>query len=260
MAFLFFPINRFLFFTLALLLLSVFYFALFYDRIINFVYFFYKNFYGGVEAFLSGNEKMSELNTAQEIQQAIGHPREHALKKIYTYLNPRMFTFIERSPLMMLSSIDEAGWPTISPRGDAAGFVKSEGNQTLLIPEYKGNKLAFSLNNILTNNKLALLFTIPGVNEVLRVQGSGRILKEAQLCEKLASASQPALLVIEVMVDKAYFHCGKAMLRSHAWQSDQWPAPMTISLGTEVAENIGADEAFAKEHDKGVNERYVTDI
>ena len=203
---------------------------------------------------------MKELNTARQIQQAIGQPREHALKKIYSYLNPRMLEFIQRSPLMMMSSIDEAGWPTISPRGDAAGFVKSEGHQTLLIPEYKGNKLAFSLHNLLSNNKLALLFTIPGVNEVLRVQGSARILKDTQLCERLASATQPALMVVEVLVHKAYFHCGKAMLRSHAWQSEHWPEPMAISLGTEVAENIKAHDEFVSDYDKGVNERYVTDL
>lgn len=203
---------------------------------------------------------MRELKTASEIQQALGQPREHALKKIYSYLNPRMLEFISRSPLMMMCSVDEEGWPTISPRGDAAGFVKSKDNQTLLIPEYKGNKLAFSLHNLLGNNKLALLFTIPGVNEVLRVQGSARILKELQLCERLASASQPALLVIEVLVDKAYFHCGKAMLRSHAWQSGHWPEAMTISLGAEVAQNIEADDEFVKEYDEGVHGRYLTDI
>ena len=203
---------------------------------------------------------MSLVTEAKEIRQAIGEPREHALKKIYPSLNPRMLEFIARSPLMMLCTLDEEGWPTISPRGDAAGFVKSEGSQTLLIPEYKGNKLAFSLHNLLSNNKLSLLFTLPGVNEVLRVQGSGRILKDASLCERLASDTQPALLVIEVLVDKAYFHCGKAMLRSHAWQPEYWPEPMKVSLGGEVAENIEASEEFVKEYDKGVQGRYLTDI
>ncbi len=203
---------------------------------------------------------MSVLNEAKEIRQAIGEPREHALKKIYSSLNTRMLEFINRSPLMMLSTVDDEGWPMISPRGDAAGFVKSEGSQTLLIPEYKGNKLAFSLHNLLLNNKMSLLFTVPGVNEVLRVQGCGRILKDSKQCERLASATQPALLVIEVSVDKAYFHCGKAMLRSHAWQPDHWPVPMNVSLGGEVAENIEASDDFAKEYDKGVQGRYISDI
>ena len=203
---------------------------------------------------------MTELNTASAIRETLGEPKVNALKKMYSHLNPRMLEFISRAPLMMLCSIDEDGWPTISPRGDAPGFVKSQGIHTLLIPDYKGNKLAFSLHNLLNNNKLALLFTLPGVNEVLRVQGTAKILKKTALCEQLASSTQPALLVIEVSVDKAYFHCGKALLRSHAWQKEYWPEPMKVSLGSEVAENINEGEAFINAYDKGVKERYVTDI
>lgn len=203
---------------------------------------------------------MAELTTADSIRQTLGKPREQALKKIYSHLNPRMLEFISRSPLVMLSSIDEDGWPTVSPRGDAPGFVKNQGKQTLLIPEYKGNKLAFTLHNLLNNPKLALLFVMPGVHEVLRVQGTGRLIKDAKTCQQLASSTQPALLVTEVLVDKAYFHCGKALMRSHAWHQSEWPEPMKVSLGTEVAENIGESEEFVRDYDEGVEGRYLTDI
>jgi len=203
---------------------------------------------------------MAELNSLEAIRAVLGEPRSTALKKIYTELNSRMKEFISRSPLVMMSTVDEEGWPTISPRGDAPGFVHSPDPATLLIPEYKGNKLAFSLQNLLVNNKVALLFTLPGVSEVLRVHGTCRILKDSELCQQLASNSQAALMVIEVSVVNAYFHCGKAMLRSQAWNSDAWPEPMKVSLGLEVAENSKQPKEFAADYDKGVNERYVTDL
>ncbi|MEH6345368.1 MAG: MSMEG_1061 family FMN-dependent PPOX-type flavoprotein [Bermanella sp.] len=203
---------------------------------------------------------MEELNSLDAIRAVLGEPRSTALKKIYSELNPRMTEFISRSPLIMMSTVDEDGWPTISPRGDVPGFVQSQDSGTLLIPEYKGNKLAFSLQNLLVNNKVALLFTLPGVSEVLRVHGTCRILKDPELCRQLASSSQNALMVIEVRVINAYFHCGKAMLRSQAWNSKAWPEPMKVSLGLEVAENTKQDNEFAADYDKGVNERYVTDL
>ncbi|KFE29481.1 PNPOx family protein [Vibrio mimicus] len=67
---------------------------------------------------------MKELCSLEEVRQVIGDPNPLASKKIYTTLNSRMQEFIKTSPLLMLSTVDEFGFPTISPKGDIAGFVK----------------------------------------------------------------------------------------------------------------------------------------
>ena len=203
---------------------------------------------------------MHNIDDEEMMRLTIGEINPIAGKKIYKYLNVRMQDFIKKSPLLMLSSVDDEGFPTISPKGDKPGFVDVVDENKFLIPELRGNKLAFSLTNILKNNKVSLIFIVPGSNETLRVHGECRLLGGELLCKKMASKSHDALLVMEVTVVNAYFHCGKALLRSRTWQPDSWPEPIKVSFGKEIAENTGADDSFIKHVDTAVDERYLTDL
>ncbi|XPF95282.1 MSMEG_1061 family FMN-dependent PPOX-type flavoprotein [Colwellia sp. RE-S-Sl-9] len=203
---------------------------------------------------------MKVLSTFEEVREVVGEPNPVASKKIYSFLNDRMTNFVSLSPIMMLSTVDSDGFPTISPKGDEAGFVKVLDNNTLLIPELRGNKLAFSLSNIVQQNKVALIFLVPGTVESLRVHGTCRLLKGNEICKSLASKSHQALLVMEVKVTNAYFHCGKAFLRSKIWQPDSWSEKLKISFGQEIAANLGENSEFIETLDAGVKERYVTDL
>jgi PPOX class probable FMN-dependent enzyme len=203
---------------------------------------------------------MIEITNEAQLRDIIGTPNPMASKKIYPFLNPRMLDFIEKSPLLMLSTVDEFGFPTISPKGDKAGFVKVNKQGKLLIPELRGNKLAFSLNNILQHPQVALFLLVPGSMETLRIHGECKLVTGELICKKLASDSHSALLVLEITVKNAYFHCAKALLRSQLWQSNTWPDPIKISFGREIAENSGADDQFIKQVDEAVAGRYITDL
>jgi uncharacterized protein len=203
---------------------------------------------------------MINITTEEQLREVIGTPNPIANKKIYPFLNPRMLDFIEKSPLLMLSTVDQFGFPTISPKGDKAGFIKINKQGKLLIPELRGNKLAFSLNNILQRPQVALFLLVPGSLETLRIHGECKLVKGELICKKLASESHNALLVLEVTVKTAYFHCAKALLRSQLWESNTWPDPIKISFGKEIAENSGADQQFIKQVDEAVAGRYITDL
>ncbi len=203
---------------------------------------------------------MDEFKSFADVRQKIGEPNPVASKKIYSFLNERMAHFISSSPLMMLSTVDSEGFPTISPKGDEAGFVQVVDQNTLLIPELRGNKLAFSLANIIDQNKVALIFMVPGTVESLRVHGTCRLLKDDQICRSLGSKSHNALLVMEVKVTNAYFHCGKAFLRSKTWQPDSWSEKIKISFGQEIANNTGESSEYISDFDAGVKARYITDL
>jgi len=203
---------------------------------------------------------MFEIKTEAQLRNIIGDLNPMTEKKIYSFLNERMTGFIEQSPLLMLSTVGVDGVPTISPKGDKRGFVHIDNQGRLLIPEYRGNKLAFSLTNILHNPQVALYFLVPGSLETLRVHGTCRLLSSELMCKKLASDSHNALLVIEITVTDAFFHCAKSLLRSQLWESATWPDPIKISFGKEIAENSGADEQFIKQVDKRVAGRYITEL
>ena len=203
---------------------------------------------------------MQEITSEAQLRAIIGATNPMTEKKIYSFLNERMTDFIAKSPLMMISTVDQDGVPTISPKGDKPGFVHINNQGRILIPELRGNKMAVSLTNILKHPEVALFFLVPGSLETLRVHGECRLLTSEMLCKKLASYSHNALLVVEVTVNKAYFHCGKSLLRSQLWESATWPDPIRISFGKEIAENSGADEQFIKQVDKRVACRYITEL
>ena len=203
---------------------------------------------------------MARIESTAALRKLLGSPSELVPYKIHRELNARAMEFIGKSPMLMLSTADAGGHATVSPKGDPAGFVRVENNRTLLIPERKGNKLIFTLQNILANPKVGLIFLVPGTCETLRVQGLAELLDDPEVCEKLSMRGNKALLAIRVSVTECYFHCAKAFLRSDLWNPDTWPEKMAISFGEEIAARGGMAPEAAPEFDRGVRERYKTDL
>ena len=203
---------------------------------------------------------MARIESAEALRALLGSPSDLVRRKIHPQLNARAVDFIGKSPMLMLSTADAQGNATVSPKGDPAGFVHVEDEHTLLIPERKGNKLIFSLTNILANPAIGLVFMVPGTCETLRVQGHAELLDDAGLCEKVYARGAKALLVIRVRITECYFHCAKAFLRSDLWNPDTWPEKITISFGAEIAESGGIDRTIIDEFDRGVAGRYKTDL
>lgn len=203
---------------------------------------------------------MDAITDFAAIREVLGEPSAVARKKIQTRLNARMIDFIASAPLLMLATTDADGFPTVSPKGDHPGFVHVRDPNTLLIPERKGNKLAFSFQNLMAHPCAGLLFLVPGTPETLRVHGTCRVLSNPGLCRELASTTHGALLVIELSVRTCYFHCAKAFLRSQTWQPLAWPARQKVSFGREVAGEGQEAEVLARQIDENVNARYESDL
>jgi PPOX class probable FMN-dependent enzyme len=203
---------------------------------------------------------MALIQDVSQLRGVLGEPSAPVRRKIHRRLNDRAQEFIRRSPMMLLATASAAGRPTVSPKGDAAGFVRIADPATLLIPERPGNKLAFSLQNVLENPSVGLIFLVPGTRETLRIGGTAELLDDAALCDSFAARGKRALLVVRVRVDECYFHCAKALLRSQLWEPATWPEPLTISFGAEIAEEGGLTAAEAAELDEGVRRRYTTDL
>jgi PPOX class probable FMN-dependent enzyme len=108
----------------------------------------------------------------------------------------------------------------VSPRGDPAGFVRVLDERTLLIPDRPGNKLGDTLTNLLSDDRIALLFLIPGINDTFRVNGRGVIVDDEELLAASEVEGKPPKLGIVVTIDEAYTQCPKALLRSELWNPD----------------------------------------
>jgi len=200
---------------------------------------------------------MKNIQDLDALRAIVGEPSELTEKKMYSHINAQASDFIAQSPFLVLSTVDANSMPTASPKGDYPGFVHQADAHTLYMPERKGNRLLVSYQNIFTNPKVGLIFLKPRCNETLRISGHAELVTDAPLCAQLQSQGKPALLLLKVIVTQAYFHCGKAFIRSNLWNPEAWPNEETrISFGKEIGNNIGKDKTFVEDLDAQVLERY----
>ncbi len=107
----------------------------------------------------------------REVRARIGEPDEMIKRKKLDHLDSHARRFIAHSPFLAMATSDASGLPDSSPRGDYPGFVKVLDEHLLAIPDRPGNQLADSFRNLAENDGIGLMFVIPGMREVLRVNG-----------------------------------------------------------------------------------------
>lgn len=145
-------------------------------------------------------------------------PGTRAVRKVIARLDAHCARFIALSPFCVISSVSPDGWPDLSPRGGAPGFVRVLDERTLVLPDRPGNNRLDSLSNVAATASVALLFLVPGVDETLRVHGSAAILPAGAFVD--AHARRPSLTVLRIHVERAFFHCAKALMRARLWSDD----------------------------------------
>ncbi len=196
------------------------------------------------------------ITTAERLREVVGAEIPGLAEKNQDCLNEFAIDFLSRCPFLVLSTSDANGRADASPKGDAPGFVEVEDERTLIIPDRRGNKLAYGHLNIIENPHVGVLFMIPGTPETLRVNGRAELTSNPTLLEQLAARGKPAVLAIRVHIDECFFHCAKAFIRSDLWKPDAWPDRQKISFGRMYAKQRGADEATAQEIDAFVEADY----
>ena len=164
-------------------------------------------------------------------------PKGRSVEKQLSALDKHCRNFIAHSPFLVMATDGDA-----SPKGDAPGFVQVIDDNTIVIPDRRGNNRLDSMQNLLRNPKVGLLFFVPGVNETLRINGIAKITTDAALLEPLAVQGKVPVTGILIRVEEAFLHCAKALIRSRLWAEDTKVAPGTLpSGGRMLADQIGAD-------------------
>jgi PPOX class probable FMN-dependent enzyme len=196
------------------------------------------------------------IETLAELRALIGEPHPLTPAKVSRELDGAERSFIARSPFLVLSTSDREGRQDVSPKGDPPGFVLVEDARTLVIPDRKGNKLLYGLQNLLENPRVGVLFLVPGTGETLRVNGRAELTTDPAILERLSARAAPALLAIRVHVEECFFHCAKAFLRAELWKPGTWPERQRISFGRQIVERTGGDAKLAPLIDASVEQDY----
>jgi PPOX class probable FMN-dependent enzyme len=185
-----------------------------------------------------------------------GEPAPLIREKIADRLNPLTRQFVERSPFVVVASGRPDGGLDVSPRGDPAGFVRILDERTLLLPDRPGNKLADTLTNLLADDRIALLFLIPGVNDTFRVNGRARIVDDPELLAASEVDGKVPQLGLLVEVEEAYTQCPKAFLRSDLWNPERHIDRSELPSQGEILRAIADPELDVEEYEEARNERY----
>ncbi|MGC1398885.1 MSMEG_1061 family FMN-dependent PPOX-type flavoprotein [Candidatus Binatus sp.] len=202
------------------------------------------------------NPRNHRIETVAQLQALLGEPNPMTPKKLQSTLDQAAIDYIRRSPFLVLATSDAQGNEDASPKGDGPGFVAVEDERTLLIPERKGNRLMFSLRNILANPQVGMIFLVPGTDETFRVNGTAQLSDDPDLLVRLSARGAPALLAIRVTVRECFFHCAKAFIRSQLWKPETWQERQKISFGKMLTAKVGGGDELAQQIDQAIAHDY----
>ena len=192
--------------------------------------------------------------TVDDLESLYGEPSIRAANKTLTALDKHCKDFIALSPFLVIGTNGD-----VSPKGDPAGFVKVLDDNTIAIPDRKGNNRLDGYRNILEDPTVALIFLVPGVNETLRVNGRGEISTDPALLASLEEKGHLPATALVVHVEEAFLHCAKALIRSELWNAEaQVERSALPSAGQMLADHIGRGENGEQQeadYQKGMREK-----
>lgn len=180
-----------------------------------------------------------------EVRARLGQPSATVAKaRTCSRIDDYFRRFIAHSPFVAIATADASGLPDSSPRGDYPGFVKVLDEQTLAIPDRPGNKAADTFKNLAESDGIGMLFLIPGVREVMRVNGRGYPTDDPDVLARMSTEGKTPELAIIVEVAEVFFHCGRALIRSRLWDpASQALAKEIPSIGEAITAQLGLDAA-----------------
>jgi PPOX class probable FMN-dependent enzyme len=195
------------------------------------------------------------VTTTEELERLYPDaPYGPSLVKEADHVTPQYRKLIEAAPFVVLATSGPDGLDC-SPRGDPPGFIRVVDEHTLVIPDRRGNNRIDSLRNLVRDPRIALLFLIPGVGETMRVIGSAKISTDPKLTESFVMNGKVPKCVLVVTVEKAYFQCTKAIIRSKLWDPKSIVDRKTLPTPGSILAEVTGGKMGGPEHDRLAPER-----
>lgn len=197
------------------------------------------------------------VRSVEELRSLYRSPGAGALRKQIDRLDENCRSFVAHAPFVLVGTADAAGVCDVSPRGGPPGFAAVLDELHLAIPDLPGNNRLDSLQNLVANPGVALLFVIPGMDETLRVNGRGWVVRDEAVLDRCVVQGRRPVAAIGVEVADAYIHCAKSFRRADVWHPERWPDRSDLpSAACMLRDHIGLDMS-AEELDARLEEGYA---
>jgi uncharacterized protein len=197
---------------------------------------------------------MSTIRTLDELEALYSEPVPTSITKEIDHLTELHREYIEASPFVLVATSGLDGLDC-SPRGDPPGFVRVVDEQTLLMPDRRGNNRLDTLRNLVVDPRIGLLFLVPGVGVTLRVNGTAEISTDVELRESFAMGDKVPTTVIVITTTSVYTQCPKALIRSHLWDPTRHRDPSELPSVGDILEMITSGGFDAKAYDETYPQR-----
>jgi len=170
---------------------------------------------------------MTIITTIEQLEALYGHPGETSTVKEADWITPQYRALMDASPFVALATAGPEGLDC-SPRGDAGQAVRIVDDRTVMMPDRRGNNRCDSLRNIVRDPRVALLFLIPGSGTTLRLYGTAQLSIDPELLTSFAVKGQAPRSVIVIALERVYFQCARAIVRSDLWNAERHVDPAAL--------------------------------
>jgi PPOX class probable FMN-dependent enzyme len=206
------------------------------------------------------NGRGHTISTMAELEALYADPVYPPAKfKETTRITQAYRELVEASPFFALATIGPDGLDC-SPRGDPKGFVRVQDERTIIVPDRRGNNRIDSMRNLIHDPRVALLFLIPGVSETLRIMGRATISTDPELRASFTMQGKAPRSVLVIAVDKVFFQCAKAIVRSKLWDPATQVERATLPTPGKILAEITDGKMGGAEHDRLAPERIKATI
>jgi uncharacterized protein len=199
------------------------------------------------------------VTSVEQLEAIYGEPYGPSVVKEIDHVNAHYRAFIEAAPFCALATSGPGGLDC-TPRGDPPGFVRVQDEKTLLIPDRPGNNRIDTMRNLVADPRISLMFLIPGCGEAIRVNGRAAISVDPDLRYSLAHNGKPPRSVLIVTVERVYFQCTKAIIRSRLWDPAARIDRKTLPSAGTILAGISKGAINSEAHDTAAPERIKATI
>jgi PPOX class probable FMN-dependent enzyme len=174
--------------------------------------------------------------------------------KVAHRMTPHYRRLIEASPFAALATVGPEGIDC-SPRGDQPGFVRVHDDQTLMMPDRRGNNRIDSLRNIVRDPRVAFLFLLPGSGTTFRANGRAQLSIEPDLLASFEVEGKAPRSVIVMAIDELYFQCARAIVRSELWNPERHIDAATLPTPGQILADMTQNQVGGEAYDQAWPER-----
>ncbi len=199
------------------------------------------------------------ITTIEQLEAVYGEPSPRSLTKEIDHISDHYRAFIDAAPFVVIATSGPEGLDC-SPRGDPPGFARVIDEKTVLIPDRRGNNRVDSLRNIVVDPRISLLFLIPGIRETMRINGRAEILTDPGLLQSFVTQGKQPRSIIAITVERIYFQCSKALVRSALWAQDSQIDRATLPSTGEMLAALSQEPFDARAYDEGYPEHMAKTI